>query len=126
MRRGLQSLSKPAKAAVVAAVEAKMPKKGGYANLLARAVRVKVATDTGLTTAGVTLKTYADGQSRRRDVPSLNRGRLRKKVFGNPNRWVSQSVPPGFWDDAMDTTSDVAQVRVREVLDQTIERLKGA
>lgn len=126
MKRGLSSLGKPAKAHVVAAIEAKMPKRGGYAGILARAVRVRVATDTGFTTAGVTLKTFADGQSRRRDVPALNRGILRKKVFGRPNRWVTQRVPAGFWDDAMDKTSADAQRRVREVLDQTIERLKGA
>ena len=84
MKRGFSSLGKPAKAAVVEQVEAKMPKSGGYAGVLARAIRVRVATDTGFTTAGVTIKTYADGQSRRRDVPSLNRGRLRKKVFGRP------------------------------------------
>lgn len=126
MRRGFSTLTKPAKAHVVTAIEAKMPKSGGYAATLVRAVRVRVATDVGFTTAGVTLKTYADGKRQRRDVPSLNRGRLRKKVFGNPNRWVNQSVPAGFWDDAMDATSDDAQQRVREVLDKTIERLKGA
>jgi hypothetical protein len=126
MKRGLTKLGPPAKNHVQTAVAAKMPKSGGYAGLLARAIRVRVASDTGFTTAGVTLKTYADGRSQRRDVPSLNRGRLRKKVFGNPNRWVNQSVPAGFWDDAMDATSDDAQARVREVLDQTIERLKGA
>lgn len=126
LKRGLSSLGKPAKKHVVAAIEAKMPKSGGYAGLLVKATRVRVASDTGLTTAGVTIKTYADGQSRRRDVPSLNRGRLRKKVFGNVNRWVTQSVPAGFWDDAMDKTSVDAQARAREVLDKTIERLKGA
>lgn len=125
MRRGFAALAKPAKAAVVAQVEAKMPKRGGYAAVLARAIRVRVATDTGFTTAGVAIKTYADGQSRRRDVPALNRGVLRKKVFGR-QVWVTQRVPAGFWDDAMDTTSDVAQQRAREVLDKTIERIKGA
>lgn len=126
MRRGFNSLAKPAQAHVVAAAEAKMPKSGGYAGILARAIRVKVKTDAGFTTAGVALKTYADGKSQRRDVPALNRGRLRKKVFGNPNRWVNQAVPAGFWDDAMGHTSDDAHQRVREVLDKTIERLKGA
>jgi hypothetical protein len=125
MRRGLSKLGPSAKKQVQAEVEAKMPKSGGYAGVLARAVRVRVATDTGFTTAGVTIKTYADGQSRRRDIPSLNRGRLRKKVFGNPNRWVNQAVPAGFWDDAMDKASDDAQARVREVLDKTIARIAG-
>jgi hypothetical protein len=125
MRRGFSTLAKPAKAHVDAAIEAKMPKSGGYAGVLVKATRVRIATDVGFTTAGVTIKTYADGQQRRRDVPSLNRGRLRKKVYGNPNVWVTQRVPAGFWDDAMDHTSDDAHARVREVLDETIRTLKG-
>lgn len=125
MKRGFSTLGKPAKVAVVAAVGAKLPKSGGYAATFAKAVRVRVATDTGFTTAGVTLKTYADGQSRRRDAPALNRGILRKKVYGNVRVWVTQRVPAGFWDEAMDKTSDDAQARAREVLDKTIERLKG-
>lgn len=125
MRRQLGGLGKPAKKHVEDAIDAKMPKSGGYAAVLHRAIRVRVATDTGFTTAGVTLKTYADGQARRRDIPALNRGILRKKVFGNPNRWVTQRVPAGFWDDAMDHTSDDAHDRIRVVLDQTTRILKG-
>lgn len=125
MRRQLSTVSKPAKKHVEDAIDAKMPKSGGYAATLHRAIRVRVATDTGFTTAGVTIKTYADGQSRRRDVPALNRGRLRKKVYGNPRLWVTQAVPAGFWDDAMDHTSDDAHDRMRAVLDETTRTLKG-
>lgn len=125
MKRQIAKVGKPARKHVEAAIEAKMPKRGGYAATLVKAIRVRVKTDTGFTTAGVTLVTYADGQQRRRDVPALNRGRLRKKVYGNPRVWVTQSVPAGFWDDAMDATSNDAHQRVREVLDQTIRTLKG-
>lgn len=127
MRRGLSKLGPSAKKVVVAQVEAKMPKSGGYAGVLAKAIRVRTRSDLGFTTAGITLVTYADGKGARRDVGSLNRGVLRHPVYGRRRRaWIAQRVPPDFWDDAMDKTSDDAQQRVREVLDRTIERLKGA
>lgn len=119
MKRELRKVGPPAKKHVQDQIDDKMPKAGGYAALLRRVVRVKVATDMGLTTAGVTLKTFADGQQQRRDLPALNKGRLRKKVYGNPRVWVTQRVPAGFWDDAMDATSEDAHARMREVLDET-------
>lgn len=126
MRRSLSKLGLSAKKQVQAAVEAKMPKGGGYAGVLAKAIRVRTRTDLGFTTAGVVLATYADGKGARRDVSSLNRGILRHPVYGRRRGvWIAQRVPAEFWDDAMDATSDDAQQRVREVLDKTIERLKG-
>lgn len=127
MRRDLGKLGPVAKAHVEDEIEAKMPRRGGYAALLTRAIRVRVRTDTGFTTAGVTIRTYADGQQQRRDIPALNKGRLRHPVHGHRRRsWVTQRVEPGFWDDAMDSTSDDAHTRVRRVLDDTIKLLKGA
>lgn len=126
MRRGLSKLGPSAKKQVQAEVEAKMPKSGGYAGVLAKAIRVRMRSDLGFTTAGITLVTYADGKGARRDVNALNRGILRHPVYGRRRSWVAQRVPAEFWDDAMDKTSDDAQARVREVLDKTIERLKGA
>jgi hypothetical protein len=125
MRRGFAKAGPPAKKHVQAAIAAKVPKAGGYAALLHRVVRVRVATDTGFTTAGVTIKTYADGEQQRRDLPAINKGRLRKKVYGNPRVWVTQRVPDGFWDDAMDETGDEAHQRVRDVLDETARTLRG-
>lgn len=125
VRKEIAKVGPPAKKAVRASAEAKMPKRGGYAAVLGRAIRVRVNTDTGFTTAGVTIVTYATGQTQRRDIPAINQGRLRKKVWGNPQRWVTQRVPAGFWDDAMDVVSDDAEQRIRDVMAQTIDTLKG-
>lgn len=123
MRKGINKVGPPAKKAVRISAEAKMPKTGGYAQTLARALRVSVKTDTGFTTAGVTIKTYAVGRQQRRDIPSINKGRLRRKVWGHADRWVTQRVPAGFWDDAMDVVSDDAERRVAQVLDETRDKL---
>lgn len=125
IRKGLNKLGPPAKKAVQAAAQAKLPHRGGYAGVLARALRMRVKTDTGYTTAGVSLVTYAVGQAQRRDVPAINQGRLRRKVYGHADRWVTQRVSEGFWDDAMDTVSEDATARVSAVLDETVRKLKG-
>lgn len=126
MRKGLNKIGPPAKKAVQAEVLKKMPKSGGYAQLLHKAIRMQVKNDTGFTTAGVTLVTSAAGQGNLRHIDALNKGRLRHPVHGHRTRsWVTQRVPEGFWDDAMDATSDDAYQRVRAVLDETTRTLKG-
>lgn len=125
MKKGLNKIGPPAKKAVIAAAGAKLPHRGGYAGVLARAIRLRVKVDTGYTTAGVTLVTHAAGQRQRRDIPAINNGRLRRKVFGHTKRWVTQRVPAGFWDDAMDAVSEDAHARVVAVLDETIRKLEG-
>lgn len=123
LKKGLTTLGPPAKKAVKKETE-RLP--SGYRELLARAVRVRVKANLGFTTAGVSVVTHAVGQARRRDIPAINKGRLRHPVHGHRKRkWVTQKVQPGFWDDAMDTVSDDAHQRVRAVLDETTRTLKG-
>lgn len=124
LKKGLTTLGPPAKKAVQEETQ-RLP--SGYRTLLAKAVRVRVRADLGFTTAGVSVVTHATGKERRRDIPAINRGRLRHPVYGHRKRkWVTQRVQPGFWDDAMDTVSDDAHQRVRAVLDETTRTLKGA
>lgn len=125
MRKGLGKLGPPAKRAVQAQARATMPKRGGLAETLARAIRMRVKTDTGLTTAGVTLVTTAAGKTQLRHIDAINRGLLRHPVYGRRRVWVTQRVPVGFWDKAMDATSDDAHARARAVLDETARALKG-
>lgn len=125
IKKGLTKIGPPAKKAVQESAATKLPRAGGYAAVLSRALRLRVRTDTGYTTAGVTLVTYAAGQQQRRDIPAINQGRLRRKVWGHSSRWVTQRVPAEFWDDAMDKTSEDAHARVVAVLDETARKLKG-
>ncbi|MDG4784359.1 hypothetical protein O7626_00165 [Micromonospora sp. WMMD1102] len=125
MRKGLNKMGPPAKKAVQESALAKLPKSGGFAATMHRAIRMRVKSDLGLSTAGVTLVTTAAGRGRLRHIGAINSGRLRHPVYGHRTRWVTQRVPEGFWDDAMDKTSDVAHQRMREVLDATTRTLKG-
>lgn len=125
MRKGLNKLGPPAKKAVQASALAKLPKRGGFAETLSKAVRMRVRTDTGLSTASVTLITTAAGPSQLRHIGAINKGVLRHPTHGHRTRWVAQRVPPEFWDDAMDVVSTDAAARVRAVLDETTRILKG-
>ena len=125
MRKGLNTLGPPAKKAVQSQVLTKMPKSGGYAQLLHKAIRMRVTTDTGLATASVTLVTTAAGKGQLRHIGAINSGRLRHPTHGHKTRWVTQRVPPNFWDDAIDAVSAEAIARMRTVLDETTRTLKG-
>ena len=124
LKRGLAKVGPPAKRAVTESAEATMPSSGGYAALLSRSLRIRTKVDTGLTTAGITITTYADGKGRRRDVPALNRGVLRHPVYGHRRRkWVAQRIRPGFWTDAAKRIESDAEKRVSDVLDETAKKL---
>ncbi|HEU4422066.1 MAG TPA: hypothetical protein VFR67_05940 [Pilimelia sp.] len=126
LKRNLARVGPPAKKAITESAEETLPHSGGYAALVSRSLRVRTKVDTGFTSAGITIVTYADGKARRRDVPTLNRGRLRHPVHGHRRRkWVTQKVKPGFWDRAADRINEDATQRVRDVLDETTRQLKG-
>lgn len=126
IKRGIAKIGPPAKQAVIASAEEKLPHRGGYADLMAKSLKVRVKTDLGFTTAGVTIVTYASGKGERRDVVAVNRGILRHPVWGHRRRaWVAQKIKSGFWDDAMQKVENDAYERVREVVDETARTLKG-
>lgn len=55
----------------------------------------------------------------KRDLASLNRGRLRHPHFGRRNRWYDQAVRPGAWD----RTQRRAAATVRPALEEVVARL---
>lgn len=126
LKKGLAKVGPPAKKSVKESALKKLPRRGGYAALMAKTLRVRVNSDLSLTGAGVTIVTYADGKGTRRDIPTINKGILRHPVHGHRRRkWVAQKIASGFWDDAMDKTSDAAYEQVRSVLDETTRTLRG-
>jgi hypothetical protein len=80
-------------AKVAQAVPAYMP--SGYSPVLAPAIRTRTYTRLGPEPA-VTLRVYARGRSRERDVERLNRGVLRHPLFGDRGHWYGQVVRRGF------------------------------
>lgn len=126
MKRGLAAPARKARPMVAKSAESKMPKAGGYAGIVSKAIRVRIMTDTGFTTASVTIVTRARGRSALRDLGALNAGRLRHPPWGRrKSPWVTQAVPPRFWDEPMEEIENLATANMGEVLDKMVARLAG-
>lgn len=52
------------------------------------------------------------------DLRSINAGKVRHPVYGNRRKWVLQSVPAGFWDDAMTGKRDDIADALRDAMVQ--------
>lgn len=82
-----------------------MPKRGG----LAARVGASSAGVTSTVSGRVASSTVAL-RNTGVDLKSLDAGTLRHKVFGNPEVWVRQSVPPGAFRRAFDAeAADVSR-----------------
>lgn len=82
-----------------------LPHRGGYAGVMARAVKVSVRQN--IARRELVAVVYARGRGQQRDVRRVNRGELRHPVFGRDrltrkgvqlNPWAVTAVPPGFVD----------------------------
>lgn len=74
---------------------ARLPQRGGLAKQVSKEP-MRVQTRTGRD-PGVRIVVGKRGGGARQ----ANRGRLRHPVFGNRERWVTQQVKPGWFDDPM-------------------------
>lgn len=86
----------------------RLPKRGGFAGYMAGRLEVHRSKIDG----GVRLTFDAKGT----DAARINQGRLRHPVYGNDGNWVTQTVRPGFADEAVrrvkaDVDAEVARVR---------------
>jgi hypothetical protein len=123
MRKGVAKAVKPLGDAVTAGVGRYMP--GGYAPVLSRSLRHRVAqraTGAGFT---VTLTTYAEGKTERRRIIELNRGTLRHPLYGNRARWYAQKVKPGFWSKPIEEGMPRVTQEVADVMRQTVRKVAG-
>lgn len=96
MNKGLSSAVKPLVKKTRSAARTQLPKGGGLAQQVAKEPQ-RVQVRTGRRTAGVRLVV----QRKRGAAWATNRGRLRHPVFGNRDVWVTQPVPPGWFDDTI-------------------------
>jgi hypothetical protein len=125
IKRKLARMGPKAKKVVQSTALATLPARNGLAALVANSMKVSVKSDTGLTSAGVTLEYTAKGKGENRDIPAMNAGIVRHPVHGRRTVWVAQRVRPGFWDKAAETTAGEAHSHVRDVLDETVKILKN-
>lgn len=116
----------PLKADLKAEALVKMPKRGGYAALLARSMRVTTRVTGGAKVRAV-VDVTAKGKGEVRDLAARNRGELRHPVFGRyrmtkhgpmKNPWHLQRVRPGVVDRPVDRLRDRVVDNARDAADK--------
>lgn len=119
LRRALTAGAKPLQKAVRTEVPNYMPKRGGYAAIMRKALRLTTKSKTSMRAAGITIKCRAVGFKRHRDVGALQAGRLRHPVFGNMTaKWVTQKIRPHFFTGPINNNIDEVRDELLDAIDQ--------
>lgn len=117
LRKGVNRGARQIPRAVKAGVGEFMP--SGYAPVLRAALRFKTKNQA----AGLTIQAMAKGNPRDRKVTALNKGTLRHPVFGNREKWVAQSIRPGFFDQPAEQQRAAVRAELERVLDDIAKKI---
>jgi hypothetical protein len=133
MSQALAGVVAPVEAAIIESAAETMP--SGYEETLTRSLKHRRTSRAAARLASLRLTTFAEGTAERRDLPSLERGRLRHPVFGRsrrtrrgrrPNPWASTAIRPGFHQRGVDNAGPLAEQALQKVLADFADRiLKG-
>lgn len=116
LRREINASTKDERRAIRDAIRgSQLPQRGGLAAWVARtpSMSTKVERDR----ASIKLKL----QRRGHDLEAINRGRLRRLVFGH-HPWVTQEVSAHWWERAVEPRAHDVQTHVAEALSRAVER----
>lgn len=102
LRGAQRKAAKPLQAEIKTEAAASLPKRGGYAAVMSKAVKVS-PTQRGAT---LRLRVHARGKVEPRDVRAVNDGILRHPHYGDRLRWFVTRVRPGFVDRPADELVD--------------------
>lgn len=127
LRRAMTAAAKPLQKAVRDDLGSYMPRSGGYAATMKKAIRLTSKTKTSMRGAGVTIKCRAVGRKKHRDVGALEAGRLRHPFFGVPNhRWYLQQIRPHFFTEPINRKADVVRDEAIDAMDRVAARIARA
>lgn len=114
---------KPLQKEIKAEALATLPKRGGYAAIMGRDVRVSVTTKLRGASA-ITARIYAKGKTEERDVIQVNRGILRHPDIRKGRRvWRTTRVRPGFVDRPIARIGDRIAEKSAEALQDVIDEI---
>lgn len=103
LSKGLQRAARPLKPAIQASALKVLPKRGGYAELMSKSIRMRTEIREARSVARVQIRVYAAGKQEKRDIPRINKGVLRHPIpAGRRHPWVDQRVRRGFVDRPVD------------------------
>lgn len=136
MSKALNDATAPVRDSIRSSADETMPRSGGYAAAFDSSLRFKTSRRNRANEATLTLATYAEGASDRRDIGALEGGKLRHPVHGRSrpgkrkgervaNPWAVTKIRAGFWKRGTDGAIDQAQEELTTVIDGLAERLAG-
>jgi len=112
--------TKPLKQDAKRNAKAILPKRGGLGRRVAAS---NFSTKTRMTGNGAGVKILAKGKGQARGVRQIDAGRVRHPVFGSKRRWVTQSVTPGWFTDAMKRGSGKIKDAIVDAVNSIIRKL---
>ena len=98
-----------------------LPKRGGYAGTMSRAIRV--TTSVGLGRGTLTARIFARGKKELRDVAAVNAGRIRHPLFGQRSHWYVTSAVPGFVDRPVARLIDRVRDEALDGVDRVLQKI---
>lgn len=120
LTKAIREATKPAKDAVKASALAKLPKRGGFAALVANS-RVTNVVKTGSQSAGVQIKAVNPGDN----IRATDAGNVRHPVFGNRTAWKDQKVPAGWFSEPIAAEAPKVQAAVLKALDDMARKIQS-
>lgn len=98
------------------AIEATMPRRGGYASRVRRSAKMIIRLQSG---GRFSLRG-------RHAFRQLDRGILRHPLFGDRERWYQQHITPGFWSKTVGHASIGVEREMRDALQRMVDRINRA
>lgn len=120
LTKAIRDATKPAKDAVKASALSRLPKRGGFAALVASS-RVNTVIKTGSKSAGVQIKAVNAGDN----IRATDAGNVRHPTFGNRNAWRDQKVTPGWFTEPIEQEAPAVQAAVMKALDDMARKIHG-
>lgn len=107
----------------VLALPAHGPKHTALRKRVARTVKLSVRT--GGASVGVRITAGTRGTDVGTLARYMNRGTWRHPVYGNRNAWVTQSVPPGWFDRPTHQAAPEARRQIGEAMARIRSQIEG-
>lgn len=119
--RGLKAATKPLIPALRAAALGKLPKRGGLAAHVASA---RFSSQVRLTGPSVRVRIKASKAGT--NLEFIDRGRLRKPLFGDREHWYDQPIDSGWWTDTLRGKGvRLVRVEIHKVVRSMTRRLES-
>lgn len=119
LTNGIRRAVKPLGAAIKKAVPVYTP--SGYSPVLEESIQTTTSVRR-VRNAGVSVKVYALGRTKHRDVAAVSRGVLAHKTWGHLP-WHRQKIKAGLGTDQLKKMRGPVLAEMKQVVDEHVERI---